>query len=176
MKTWLKLISALLPVLLLLFALTASHQEAESCCLCSSFRYHAPRLIDLKTGDLIELDLYAPHPTKVAELAEAQPGEGSFSFITFGTVSGYKDTANAYLELFIPTADKETQPALCSNCRSKLDFWYTGRYVLADLYSMDSKTLIPFTKAVSLTLRCYTISCTRTQDGQIKVTIQGNLD
>ena len=45
-------------------------QEQKDCCLCDSFRYHAPCLIDLETGEMIELDLYFLHETKVAELSD----------------------------------------------------------------------------------------------------------
>lgn len=73
LKTWLKIISAALVVVLIVGAVWCFSQERKDCCLCSSFRYHAPCLVDLQTGDLLELDLYLPHPTKVAELAEFQP-------------------------------------------------------------------------------------------------------
>lgn len=55
-------------------------QEQKECCLCESFRYHAPCMVDLETGNVLELELYDPHPVMVAELAQEQYSTGTFSF------------------------------------------------------------------------------------------------
>ena len=80
MKMWHKILSVALAVIVIVGAAMAIIQGNKECCLCSSFRYHAPCLIDLETGKLIELDLYFPHESLVAELADPQPERGIFFF------------------------------------------------------------------------------------------------
>ena len=57
----------------------------------------------------------------------------------------------------------------------------TDRYVLADLYAMlddrENHKLIPITDNMNMTLRCYTISTTNTEEsGALKLVVQGMLD
>lgn len=56
LKMWQKIISVVLVVVLIGATVWYLSQEQKECCLCSSFRYHAPCLIDLETGEMIELD------------------------------------------------------------------------------------------------------------------------
>ena len=72
MKKWIIVLCAVFAVALVFISIASPNQEQKDCCLCDSFRFHAPCLIDLEKGDLIELDLYFPHETKVGELAEVQ--------------------------------------------------------------------------------------------------------
>lgn len=151
-------------------------QEQKDCCLCDSFRYHAPCLIDLETGEMIELDLYFPHETKVAELADPQPDMSTFSFVRLGNVLGTKMTGNAIIEVDVPNADKISSPALCKECRALLQKGYKGRYVLADLYDKESKKLIPICGGVEKVLRCYEITMIQNEEKDgIHVVVQGTL-
>ena len=176
MKTALKSLCAVLVVVLIIAAVFCFRQEQKDCCLCNSFRYHAPCLIDLKTGEITELDLYFPHETKVAELADPQPEMDTVSFFRFGAVTGIKQTHCKQVELTVPTTEITTSPALCPACRTQLDGFFTCRYVLADLYSADNKKLIPLHKALSTTLRCYTISAQQQKQGTLSIIINGTLD
>ena len=155
-------------------AIAFSHSQKE-CCLCSSFRYHAPCLIDLGTGEVRELDLYFPHESLVAELADPQPERGIFSFVSIGNVSGTKLTAPERIDLHIPE-DSTFFPALCSDCRKQLPFGYTSRYVFADLYGMEEKILIPIEADTAFSLRCYDVTTQpNTEKGGLSVVIQGTL-
>ena len=175
MKMWLKILSVVLIVVIAATAILLFTRE-KKCCLCSSFRHHAPCLIDLETGEMIELDLYFPHPTKVAELAEPQPEMGTFSFVSIGNVSGTKLTDSKIIEIHIPT-DKTYNPALCSDCRKQLPFGYTGRYIFADLYSKEEKILLPIKADTAFSLRCYDITTeSNIEKGGISVTIKGTLE
>ena len=51
MKMWQKRISLILAVIVVVVAVLFLKLGNKECCLCSSFRYHAPCLIDLKTGE-----------------------------------------------------------------------------------------------------------------------------
>lgn len=176
MKMWQKIISAALVVILIVGAVWCFSQERKDCCLCSSFRYHAPCLIDLQTGKMIELDLYFPHETKVAELADPQPEMGTFSFVILGDVKGTKLTDSKTIQIDIPVSEKTANPMLCEDCRKQVSGVFVGRYILADLYDMEEKTLIPIDSDLSMVLRCYEIFAQEEYDGVLKVSIQGILE
>jgi len=174
---WQKAFCIVLIVSIAATAILLSTQAKKECCLCSSFQYHAPCLIDLETGKMIELDLYFPHETLVAELADPQPEMGTFSFVSIGNVSGTKLTDSKVIELSVPLADKTSNPALCKGCRRLLPSGYSGRYILADLYDKEIKELIPIVANTSIDLRCYEITMVEnTEKNEINVTIQGTLD
>ena len=176
MKTWQKIVSLVSAVALIVVAVFFLNQIDGGCCLCDGFRYHSPCLVDLETSQLIELDLYFPHESLVAELADPQPERGIFSFVSIGNVSGTKQTGPERIDLHIPE-DSTFFPALCSDCRKQLPFGYTSRYVFADLYGMEEKILIPIEADTAFSLRCYDVTTQpNTEKGGISVVIQGTLD
>ena len=173
---WHKILSVALAVIVIVGAAMAIIQGNKECCLCSSFRYHAPCLIDLETGDLIELDLYFPHESLVAELADPQPERGIFSFVSIGNISGTKQTGPERIDLHVPN-DIAFFPALCRDCKKQLPSGYDSRYVFADLYSKEEKILIPIAADTTLSLRCYDITMEQnTEKGGISIVIQGTLE
>lgn len=176
MKMWLKRISLILAVVMAASVALLLALENKECCLCSSFRYHAPCLIDLKTGEMIELRLYEDHPALVAELSEEQSHNGTFSFIRLNGVSGTKQTGPERVDLFVPN-ETVLFPALCNKCKQQLPSGLASRFVLADLHGMEDKYLIPIVADTALSLRCYDISMERdAEKGGIAVTILGTLD
>ena len=176
LKTLQKKISLVLVAIAITGAILFLFFGQQECCLCSSFRYHAPCLLDLKTGELRELDMYFPHHCLVAELADPQPERGTFSFFSFNGVSGTKQTGLERIDLLIPN-DKTLFPALCSDCRKQLPSDYESRYVLADLYEKDNKILFPIEADTAFALRCYEIIMTRSEEKDgIAVVIQGTLN
>lgn len=174
MKIWQKLFSGIGIAAVLLIVVLFPREEKE-CCLCSSFRCHAPCLIDLETGELVELDLYFPHPDKAAELAYTQPEMDTFSFVGLGNVTGTKETGSKIIKIDVPISEKTTNPALCKSCKKQLDGLLWDRYVLSDLYSFENKALISIENGMCTTLRCYTITAQKESD-IIKVTIEGNFE
>ena len=176
LKMWQKVVSAVLALVLIVVAVLFFNREEKDCCLCSSFRYHAPCLIDLETGELIELDLYFPHDTLVAELADPQPEMETFSFVSLGSVKGTRLTGSKTIEIDVPVSEKTATPALCRECRKQIDGVRVGRYVLADLYDMEEKTLIPINADLFMVLRCYEITAQETESGMLNVIIQGILE
>lgn len=65
---------------------------------------------------------------------------------------------------------------LCEDCRKQVSGVFVGRYILADLYDMEEKTLIPIDSDLSMVLRCYEIFAQEEYDGVLKVSIQGILE
>ena len=175
MKMWQKILSGVL-IIVVAAAAVLGVSLGQKCCLCSSFRYHAPCLIDLETGKLIELDLYFPHESLVAELADPQPERGIFSFVSIGDISGTKQTGPERIDLHVPN-DIAFFPALCRDCKKQLPSGYDSRYVFADLYSKEEKILIPIAADTTLSLRCYDITMEQnTEKGGISIVIQGTLE
>lgn len=173
LKMWQKLLSLFLAVSMTALVGCASNVQKE-CCLCNSFRYHAPCLIDLETGELIELDLYFPDDKLVAELEYPQRMIDTFSLLKLGNVSGTKMTGNKTIELHIPN-DTTAFPLLCKECKKQIP-GYTSRYVFADLYDKEAKTLIPINANTKLALRCYEIIMNENKENKyIDVIIQGIL-
>ena len=176
MKMWQKILSGVLIIVAAAAAVLGFSLGQKECCLCSSFRYHAPCLIDLETGKLIELDLYFPHESLVAELADPQPERGVFSFVSMGNISGTKQTGPERIDLHVPN-DIAFFPALCRDCKKQLPSGYDSRYVFADLYSKEEKILIPIAADTTLSLRCYDITMEQnTEKGGISIVIQGTLE
>lgn len=119
----------------------------KECCLCNSPSHSTLCLIDLETGDVLELSLDGPttsHGTGAPSYAE------TFSLIRFGSITGTKQTSPNVIELKVPTKDIVKTPALCSNCRKLLQQKYRGRYVLADV---NNKALFPITAGTEITLQ-----------------------
>ena len=138
--------------------------------LCEAFRYHGPCLLDLEEGKLIELEIYFPHETLVAELADPQPERGIMSLYRIGEASGYFDSYTERVEMNIPQ-EKTYNPALCKECRRLLN--NNDRYVVCDLYK--EKSIIPITDNMEIELRCYSILASQEEKG-IKLIVQGNLE
>ena len=125
---------------------------------------------------MIELDLYFPHPTKVAELADPQPKMETFSFVVLGDAVGTKLTDSKIIEIDVPVSEKTANPMLCEDCRKQVSGILVGRYVLADLYDMEEKILIPIDSELSMVLRCYEIVAHEKEQGILNVVVQGILE
>ena len=177
MKRSITIIGIVLTVVLVLTLTTILGSTDGACCLCNAPRYHAPCLVDLETGELIELGLYAPHAAISGELAEEQPEVDTFSFVRLGDLIGTKQTGAHVIEIEIPLEDTVQTPALCEACQKRLPNHYEGRYVLADLYDAEDIRLIPIADGEEMVIRCYSISMTMSEEGQyINLVIQGVLE
>jgi len=176
MSRWPKYFCIALVVVAMSFVLSFFSNQRD-CCLCNRIPYHAPCLIDLESGDMIELDLYFPNETNVAELVDPQPYTSTFSFIHLGNIVGSRWTEYSVIDFDVPISAKVTLPSLCRDCRKMLPVGYTGRYALADLYDLENKTLYPIEIGSKLSMRCYEISMMENSKEQtISVIIQGTLD
>lgn len=168
MKTRIILAVAVIAAIIAIVAGLLVFSPANSCGLCRAAFYDTPCLIDLKTGDVLELSLDGPSETGFVGNTAAQSTVETFSFIRFGGITGAKQTAPGVIDLKVPTTDEVYVPALCSKCRGMLQQGYDGRYALAD---MASKVLIPFIASTETTIEGYEIT-TVLRDGEIIVTIQ----
>lgn len=78
---------------LLVFPMYQDVPEPETCALCGGFRYHAPCLVRLDTGEVGELRVYDPDPTQQGEISDRQQ-TGTFSFLHCAGLLGTRDTCS----------------------------------------------------------------------------------
>ena len=148
MKQWKKTLCIAAAMLVICAAIVFLSGNRKECCLCNSPNYSVPCLIDLETGDILELNLDGPSATHDGN---GQADVETFSFIRFGNVTGTKQTAPNVITLKIPTEDKSRAPALCRNCRQLQPQKFERRYVLADL---KNKIFFPFTAGEIIACGC----------------------
>lgn len=137
--------------------------EPERCSLCDSFPHHAPCILKLSTGKLVKLEIYDPHPCKVAEIAEEQPG-GYFSFVRGAELDGHMVAAE-YLTATIPVkATRMNKEYFFNDCRELLNDYKRCGYVLADVRDPESSVLYPIEEGISLSLRCYEVEIGKNEE------------
>lgn len=143
-------------------AILSLGNETE-CCLCNAPTFSVPCLVDLETGDILELRLDGPTTSGPDGVSYVS----TFSFIRFHTVTGTKQTAPNMIELKIPSGGALQHPSLCRQCRQLLPQGYNGRYVIAD---MGDGVLFPLTVGAELTIHGLQIAVRQYTEG-ILVTI-----
>lgn len=153
---------------------TETIPEPERCSMCEDLSRHALCIINLSTGEKLELDIYEPHPFLVGEIAEEQPG-GYFSFIRGAGVEGYKVGAE-YVVVSVPVrSEKMDQQYFCNACRDQLASNAKSGYVLADLKEPDELVVYPIDVSTSFSVRCYSVSVQENiEKDKYEITITGN--
>lgn len=150
--------------------------EPERCSLCDDLSRHAPCIINLSTGEKLELDVYEPHPFLVGEIAEEQRG-GYFSFVRGAGVEGYKLGAES-ITITIPIKSaKMDEQFFCNTCRELLADHKNSGYVLVDLKDTDAPVIYGVGADDSYSFRCYDISIKELKDDEkYEITIIGTLN
>lgn len=170
------IIPILAVILILVFARAIlPAPEPERCSICDSIPMHAPALVNLETGEVGELAVYDPHSFKVAELNEYQQG-GTFSFIYAAGLNGYSDTANWETHITIPTNENEYEEKyFCKSCRERISGHTENGYLLLNLRTPESFSILQLNSDKPQTVRCYEIQ-TKIQAVEIEIIIYGKLD
>lgn len=153
---------------------TESIPEPAQCAMCDDLPRHAPCIINLSTGEKLELDIYEPHPFLVGELAEEQPG-GYFSLIRSAGVEGYKVGAE-YIVVTIPIkSEKLSQQYFCNFCRERLADNKKSGFVLADVKNPSEPIVYSINTATLFSVRCYSVSVQENvNDNEYQITITGH--
>lgn len=151
-------------------------QEPEICALCDNLPCHAPCIINLSTGEKLELSVYEPHPFTAGELAEEQRG-GYFSFIRGAGAEGHK-LGGESVTIKIPVkADGLDQQYFCNQCRELLADYKTCGYVLVDLKDTENPVAYEINADLKAAFRCYEISVQEIkEDGKYEISIIGTLN
>ena len=167
MKMWRKLFS-FWTIIALVAMVGCDVQEEKRCCLCNSTVHTTLCMVDLETGDMLELDM--------PSVSDAYGGESNvetFSIIRFGEVVGTKQTAPDVIELCVPALECVKNMALCGQCRKLLSEDYCSRYILADLRNPGSPKVILVENDVDLTVYGYQIAMEQdVTNGTIDITIR----
>ena len=163
-------------ILMLLSACSSnSIPEPERCSLCDDLSRHAPCIINLSTGEKLELDVYEPHPFRVGEIAEEQRG-GYFSFVWGAGVEGYKLGAESVTITIPVKADRLDQQYFCNHCRNLLADYKNQGYALVDLKDSKCPVIYAINDGMKATFRCYKISVQEIkEDRKYEITIIGTL-
>lgn len=153
---------------------TVSIPEPERCSLCADLPRHALCIINLSTGEKLELDLYEPHPFLVGEIAEEQPG-GYFRLIRGAGVEGYIVGAE-YGVVFAPvSSEKSDQQYFCNSCRERLTSKAISGFALVDLKNPDEPVVYPIDISASFSVRCYSVSVQKNaEEDKYEITITGH--
>ena len=147
----------------------------KRCAICDSIPYHAPALVNLATGEVGELTVYEPHPFKVAELNEYQQG-GTFSFIYVAGINGYSDTANWETHITIPTNENEYEEKyFCKSCRECIADHIDNGFLLLDLRTPESFSILYLDSAEIQAVRCYEVQTTQRRH-EIEIIVYGTLE
>lgn len=159
-----KRVIATVAFLLLLFTGCSDNTPAPAeCALCAAFPRHAPCLVDLNSGKILELEIYQPHHTKVAELSDEQYG-GYMSLVQLGDISGILLGADR-VELEASEKTTGMQDSLfCKDCRKLLKDNKCQGYILADLRNPSTPTVWQIKDGTSFSVRCYEIDITASDD------------
>jgi len=148
-------------------------QEPTRCAICDDLPRHAPCVINLMTGEKLELDIYEPHPFIVGEIAQKQPG-GYFCFFQGAGIEGHKIAAESVVISIPVKTGKIRKRFFCSSCRELLPAEsYTG-YVLADLVTPLTPLFYSINDNTSFDIRCYNVSVQKiTEENKYKIVIIG---
>lgn len=152
--------------------------EPERCSLCDDLSRHAPCILNLNTGEKLELEVYEPHPFLVGEIAEEQQG-GYFSFIRGASVEGYKLAAESVVVTIPTKSERMNQSYFCNSCRELLIDHRKDGYVLIDLNDPGKPGVNSINEGTSISLRCYEIDVLVINRENIKsyqITVVGTLD
>lgn len=150
--------------------------EPDRCSLCADQSRHALCVVNLSTGEKVELDIYEPHPFIVGEIAKEQPG-GYFSFIRGAGIEGYKIAANSIVFSIPSTSAKLNQHFFCNSCRKILRSESCAGYVLADLKYPDKPMVYFINSSTAFDVRCYSVSVKKNSgENKYEVVITGNYE
>lgn len=155
---------------------TNQSREPDPCSLCDNLPCHAPCIINLGTGENLELSVYELHPFTAGELAEEQR-TGYFCFIQGAGISGHK-LGGKSVTVTIPTESKGlSRQYFCTTCLDLLASYANQGYVLADLKNPKNPIIYSICKGSSFSFRCYDISVQKSSDTEgFVVTIIGTLE
>ena len=139
--------------------------------------YNAPVLLDLSTGEMIELRVYQNDPARPGELAPAQR-TGYMQTIQFEdnqlVINGGQ---NCYITLPPPAKWKRMKRGLyCCDMRAEIERWASKGYVVLDMKNHDDIAVFPISLSDEYEIGDYMVSFDYLYDGSVRVICVGLLD
>ena len=116
--------------------------EPEHCALCEcGLRCHAPALMNLATGEVVELEIYAYNPFLPDEIDKTRSG-----FTQLSRAAGVQVCKDAGISASVVLPDK-VEPMdyslYCRSCRALLSEAGTRGYVILDRHAPDALAAYP---------------------------------
>ncbi len=135
--------------------------EPEHCALCGSGNgiwYHAPCVVDLARGTVVELQVYDGSPTKVGEIAPHQ----SSNILIINPNAGFSVMRIADEQTSKATVPKEkwimTASLFCYDCRRVLMNTAIQDHVLVDMHDLENIQAYPIEDGAVYEIRDYTVT------------------
>ena len=152
-----------------------SLQDQSQCKLCAMTAHHAPCIMNLSTGEVLELRVYDSHPFIANELAEEQQG-GYLSLLHHAGVNGYMEGAKL-AKAFVPMDTAAMNSGLfCKDCNEALCAYEDCGFVLVDAIDVSDIKFYPIEDGTAFTLRCYEVDISVAEDtGKYEVNVIGTL-
>ena len=149
--------------------------DPERCALCGEGdSYHAPCLVNLSTGQLGELRVYAYAPTQEGKL-DPQEAEcsGTLHFQPCAGLTAIRDAGLHTCQVSLPKERDLMDPALfCRECRRLLAGAGLEGYVIVDLYDLGHIRAYPIQGG---SIRNYRISTRSRRGGETELCVTGLL-
>ena len=166
-------ISSLIILAVLIIHYAKPIPEPERCAICDTLPSDALCIVNLKTGEKLDLTIYDPHPYLVGEIADEQIG-GWFTLVRGAGIEGYR-VGNEYIKVTVPTnSDKLEQHHFCNTCRELLMPYTRCGYVLADIKAPSSLAVYPIAQAACFSVRRYRVLVEDFREkGHYEITITG---
>lgn len=156
-----------------------SAPEPRACVLCrnqTGTKIHAPCIVNLATGEVAELSVYAPHPTDAGEVTAA-PKKGYTSFFTDAGAMIQQNPDLEYCEATLPRKEGSIDPGhFCYECRRILAEPYRNGYVIADMYNPEAVEVYTVWDGAKYEIRDYLVTVNRTDSGALEIEVHGLLD
>lgn len=132
--------------------------EPAACAVCGDGDpYHAPCLLNLSTGQLGELRIYAPSPTQAGALA-AEQQRGYLTFHRCAGLTAVIDGEAQTCTLTVPPSKAPLDPGpFCRACRAMLAEAAKTGYALLDLYNRTHPRAYPLRTDAAYAIRDYTV-------------------
>lgn len=129
--------------------------EPEHCVLCDSgYTCHAPALLNLATGEVAELEVYAFDPRLPDEIDKNRTG---FMRLSYGAGVQVRMDAGRSASVILPDKQEPINYALyCRSCRALLEAAGAKGYALLDLHDPGAIVAYPTTVGTECAINGYT--------------------
>ena len=162
MKAWLKffwILSVLIAVVITGFVVTEyrySHPpEPELCALCDSeYVFRAPVLLNLATGKIAEMEVYASDMSSPNGIDKTRTGFASISFSVGVTV--IMDAGLSASAILPDNPERMDYSLYCRSCRALLSAVGTRGFVLLDLHEPGKIVVYPTRAGTECVINGYT--------------------
>lgn len=148
--------------------------DPKRCALCDEGqRYQAPCLINLSTGQMGEMRVYAYGTTEEGELDPREVRfSGTFHFQPCAGLMAIRDTDLHTCQVILPEVRELMDPAhFCRECRLLLAGAGLDGYVIIDLYDLEHKLAYPIREGGREVIRDYCVRVDNTADGGLEVCV-----